>query len=875
MRPRLASTLHVAVVTAATAFLYFAAARLLVSLSAPPDGVVVAVWLSSGVSVAAYIVFGPIAALGAILGSAAFELSIGTPPLGAGGMALANAFSEFVAYWIIIRGKTGTLSLQRTGDVLRFLTAAVIASVSSATLGVADYVAFGVLRTADFWSNWLAMFGSVVVGILLLTPFLVHVAKVRGSTRGLAGGAELALTILAVTMTTLLWQSTILPDQAREPALILVALPLVFAAFRFSPLSMSITMVSFGLAASIGAMQRLSNASMPTSESLFTLQFMMSSVATVSYFLFSIVSERGQAHESLRLAAKVFENSNDGIVITLADGTIVDVNDAYTRIHGLTRESVIGRNPRIWKSECHPPEFYEEMWRSLTTRGEWRGEIWDRRADGSLVPKWQSIAAVKDEHGKTSHYVGVFSDITAIKEAEDRLKKLATHDPLTDLPNRNLAKDRLAEAITRGRRQDTSVALMFFDLDGFKNVNDSLGHAKGDELLVQVAGRVSSLLRASDVVARQGGDEFIVVVPDIRDMQDVDALAHRLLESISRPYQLGSEAAHVSASMGIAVFPLDGDDPATLIQHADVAMYRAKELGRNRAQYFSAQLKDDFHRRMRIESGLRNALDRRQFFLEYQPQVDLRTGSISGVEALLRWRTEDGVVVGPDEFIPVAEESGLIVPIGEWVLHQACRDVAALRAGGFPDMIVAVNFSTRQFGEPDFVARIGRALRVAGLPAAALRLEVTETALMYDPEDAAGKLEALRREGVHISLDDFGTGYSSLKYAHRFSPGELKIDHYFVRGIPEVADSRAIVLATLALARSLGIEAVAEGTETEEQVRFLRAQACCRAQGYYFSRPLRIEELVRLLERGPFDLPAEAPHLPVSQPAGERRIISA
>lgn len=858
MKARLRSTLRNSLICVVVAISYYLSARALIALSAPPNGAVLAVWLPAGISVGAMLVFGPIAGVGSFLGSALFELTMGIPPAGALGMATVNVVSELTAYFIIAGWHRKPFSLASRSTVLRFIAAAVAGAGLSATFGVIDYILVGILDWSDFVSNWVTMFGAVVMGIVLIAPFIVFAIRDRRSLREWLRAPDFAPAVALLMAGSFAWQGAILPPTAREPVLILVILMMIFGAFRFPPLKMSLAAIAFASAAIAGAANRLAGASdVPAFASLFVLQLMTCSVASIGYFVAAMVNEQNRSHEKLRLAAKVFESSREGIIITDAGGTIVDVNDAYTRLHGFPREFMVGKNPRIMKSDVHPDEFYDAMWHSLRERGEWSGEVWDVRADGSLIPKLQSIVAVKDERGRTSHYVGVFSDITQIKDAERQLKQMATHDALTGLPNRLHLSEDLTAAMSRAERQGKQVAVVFFDLDNFKNVNDALGHASGDELLVQVAQRTTAVVRNSDIVARQGGDEFMVVLPDIEEVQDVERLAERLLDAIGEPYQLGLDQAHVTASIGIALFPGDAIDATSLVKHADVAMYRAKELGRNRSQFFSADLQAELYRRMEIETGLRQALDCGAFFLLYQPRVNLRTGQVIGAEALVRWRREDGVQIMPDEFIPVAEEAGLIIPLGEWVLRAACKDLAEMRGSGLTDLRVSVNISARQFRETDVAGIVARTLEEYGLAAEALELEVTETALMYDPDTAAEKIRAVQALGVRVWLDDFGTGFSSLKYVRMFKPDGLKIDRYFTQGLPDDSDARAIVIATIALAQSLEIDTVAEGPETEEQVRFLQEWECSEGQGFFFSRPIPREELAELMASGPFRLPSE------------------
>ena len=397
------------------------------------------------------------------------------------------------------------------------------------------------------------------------------------------------------------------------------------------------------------------------------------------------------------------------------------------------------------------------------------------------------------------------------------------------------------------------MAINFVDIDHFKNVNDTLRHAQGDELPIQATCRLTSVVREGDMVGRQGGDEFVIVASDLEDTRDLEGFTNRLLETMRQPYQLGDDQVNVSISVGIAVFPSDGSDVETLVKHADVALYRAKELGRDRSQFFSGEPQDEFHRLVQIEHGLRKAIKTEQLFVLYQPQVDLLTGRIEAVEALVRWRMPHGSVSLPDEFIPIAEESGLIIPLGEQVLRRGCENMAELRAEGF-DLKVAVNFSACQSRQVNIPELLRAVLTESGLAPEVLEVEVTETTLMSSSKDTALKIAAIREQGVRISLDDFGTGYSSLEYVRLFSPDRLKIDRFFTQGAPADPGARAVVLAAVALAQNLDTEAVAEGVEAVEQLQFLRENGFLHVQGFLFSKPVPLAELRRLLYAGPYDL---------------------
>jgi len=569
------------------------------------------------------------------------------------------------------------------------------------------------------------------------------------------------------------------------------------------------------------------------------------------------VTEERRATEVLLLARQVFDTANDAIVVTLlsADQPVIDVNNAFCRLTGRSRDDTIGKDIRSFRSDRHPPEFYKAIEEGLPAIGlRWQGEVWQTRADGTGFPSWLSLSVAEDDQEHVRHIVRVFTDITEIREAEEEIRHNATHDPLTGLPNRFLLDDRLEHDLAEAKRVGSGLAVLLLDLDDLKNINDTLGHAQGDVLLVEVAKRIAKVLRESDSVGRVGGDEFTIILTDVKDPAQVESTARRLLEAVASPCRLGAEDVHITASIGVALFPTDGMDATSLNQHADLAMQGAKRLGRDKIQFFSEDLQESLDRRMIVEKELWGADEEERYFLLYQPQVDLVTGRITGVEALVRLRSRDGTVLSPTEFIPVAEGSGLIFVLGDWVLRTACAELAILHKIA-PDLIMSVNLSAREFNEIHATS-LHEVLRVCGVEERYVELEITETAFLADPQEAATRLEQMRgTTGLRLSLDDFGTGYSSLSYVRMFHPDTIKIDQSFVRPLPDDCEAQAIVLSTIALAKGLHATVIAEGPETEEQVRFLRANGCDRAQGFYFSSPVPPDELTLLLRGGPFTLP--------------------
>ncbi|MBA4093338.1 MAG: hypothetical protein C0489_04550 [Candidatus Accumulibacter sp.] len=551
----------------------------------------------------------------------------------------------------------------------------------------------------------------------------------------------------------------------------------------------------------------------------------------------------------LRVWAKVFESGTEAMLITDPASRIIEVNDTFTRITGYTRDEAVGQTPRLLNSGHHDAAFYRAMWESLTRTGAWAGEIWNRRKDGSVYPEWLSITAAHDENGQITNYVSAFSDISERKAYEVRLRHLAEYDPLTKLPNRTLLRDRLTHAIGLAARKGGKIAVLFLDLDRFKNINDSLGHAIGDQMLIEAARRLRSAVRGSDTVSRLGGDEFVLLLTELETPDHAAHVAEKLLQVVAEPFSLEGHELNVTPSIGIALFPEDGADPDALLKNADTAMYHAKENGRNNFQFFAPAMNVRVSEHLALENSLRQALTRNELALHYQPQFDLASGRLIGYEALMRWHSPTLGTVPPGKFIPIAEESGLIQPLGQWALNEACRQNAQWRADGLPVQPVAVNLSAVQFRHGNIVALIEQALRNSGLPPALLEVEVTESVLMEDIEQVAQTLQRIKRLGITLAIDDFGTGYSSLSYLKRIRFDKLKIDRSFINGLPDAADNAALTVAIIGMAANLGLGTIAEGVETEAQRDFLRRHGCRQVQGYLYARPLDAAALAERLAR--------------------------
>ena len=543
------------------------------------------------------------------------------------------------------------------------------------------------------------------------------------------------------------------------------------------------------------------------------------------------------AEASLRQLSLAVEQSPNTIVITDLAARIEYVNQAFTQITGYSAQEAIGQNPRFLQSGQTPRETFQELWQDLSAGRVWKGELTNKRKDGSIYIESAIISPVRQADGRITHYLAVKENITERRQAEARMRHLANFDQLTGLPNRHLLNERLDQAISETARNGSAMAVMFLDLDHFQNINDSLGHSIGDRYLVEVSARLKAAVREEDTVARLGGDEFILLFPGI-DADAAAVIASKLIESVSQPCHIDQHELVDTPSIGIAIYPEDGHSGEELLKNADIAMNRLKQGTRNDFRFFTPEMQAHSTRTMLLLSALRQALARGELHLHYQPQISLRDGGVIGAEALLRWRHPELGNISPAEFIPLAEDSGLIIPIGEWVLHSAAAQMKRWQEAGLPLQVVAVNLSAVQFHQPDLPERVTHILEQVGLAPERLELELTEAVAMDDPQGAVAMMDKLHARGIRLSIDDFGTGYSSLSYLKRFNVYKLKIDQSFVRDLTEDPEDKAIVTAIINLASSLGMQTIAEGVETPGQLAFLRLQGCHEVQGYYFSKPL-------------------------------------
>ncbi|MGH1432302.1 MAG: EAL domain-containing protein [Neptuniibacter sp.] len=556
------------------------------------------------------------------------------------------------------------------------------------------------------------------------------------------------------------------------------------------------------------------------------------------------ISERKKRELELQLSSTVLETASEGVMVTDFKNKIIKVNKAFTDITGFSDDDVIGKQPAILKSNLHDKYFYKSIYQSLADHGRWAGEIKNKRKNGEVYPQWLSISSMYDDESKLIGYVALFNDITLRKEQEEKITYQANYDSLTGLANRHLMQDYFQRAILHAERYEKQVALLFIDLDRFKQVNDSLGHAFGDRLLQEAALRLNQQMRRTDIASRLGGDEFAVIIPDVTKLEEVESVARKVTRIFSEPFTLDSHELFISASIGITFYPDDGSTTKTLLRNADNAMYKAKEAGRNRYQFYTQQMHDDASRRHKVENALRRACSNNEFTLNYQPIVNAETLKIVGCEALIRWENSELGAVRPDEFIPIAEELGVIEEIGTWVLNEACTKAGELPQELKADFSISVNVSSYQFQTGRLIPKIQKALSESGISPSQIVLEITERLMLDDDEMILWQMEKLQEIGVSLSIDDFGTGFSSLSYLHKYPINTLKIDRSFMQGIESDGKIQDLVQAIIAMSHRLGLKTVAEGIEQKSQSDFLASNGCDFIQGYFYGKPMKFNELL-------------------------------
>lgn len=564
----------------------------------------------------------------------------------------------------------------------------------------------------------------------------------------------------------------------------------------------------------------------------------------------TIPDDQSIVEKELMVARKIYEHVEEAILYTDQKSRILYVNPAFEIATGYSKEEVLGKNPSILKSGYHQKDFYNILWKDMNEKGYWKGEIWNKRKNGEIYPEWLTISTITNKYGDITNYVSIFSDITVHKQNEEQIQKLANYDVLTGTANRYLLTQEFQRLLEIASQHNQMLAVLFLDLDRFKLINETLGHHYGDLLLKKVSSRIKWLLKKKDVMARFGGDEFVIVLPNIKFEQEAVKMANDIIVALKEPFFLKEQEVYATTSIGIAIYPVNGEDTDQLIKNAAKGMYKAKSNGRNNFELF-----DEGHhpqnqsRRMVLENRLRKAIQNDELSMNYQPQVELKTGKIKGIEALLRWKHPDLGSISPGEFIPIAEETGLIIPISEWVIQQVCKEVKRLHDVGYNELKVSINISGLHFNQSYFVKDVSEIIRNANMNPNLVELELTESVIMANAKESIDELVDVKQNGMKVSIDDFGTGYSSLSYLKRFPIDTLKIDQSFIRNLTSYSDDAAIVRAIIMMAKSLQLEIIAEGVENREQLDFLRQEKCDIIQGFYVSKPLPFSELEEFLEK--------------------------
>jgi diguanylate cyclase (GGDEF)-like protein/PAS domain S-box-containing protein len=549
----------------------------------------------------------------------------------------------------------------------------------------------------------------------------------------------------------------------------------------------------------------------------------------------------------VKIAKKVFESTSEGVMVTDSRGRIISVNPAFEIVTGYSADEVIGNNPSILQSGVHDEAFYQSMWKQIYDTGFWKGEIWNKRKNDELYPEWLTISIIKDDNGNVTNFVGVFSDISDQKYAEKQLRYLAHYDSLTGVANRYSLNKRLEGLLQTAEKYHQQLAILFLDLDRFKQVNDALGHNYGDLLLKQVSSRLKGLLKNKDMIARLGGDEFVIVLPNLKHPKEAIHIAELIIEALSKSFLLDSYEVYVTASIGISLYPIDGVDAETLLKNADKAMYDAKSSGKNQYELYHQEMHQNESRQMLLETYLRKALDRNELYLVYHPIVDAKTFEIVSVEALVRWKQKKLGDIPPSEFIPLAEETGLIIPISEWIIQKACEDLNNMHLSG-SKIRMSINVSALHFNQVGFIKSLQGIFQKTNVSTRHIVLELTESMIMPNAIETVDKLVKLKQLGIKLSIDDFGTGYSSLSYLNRFPLDTLKIDQSFIKGIAMYKEDNAIVEAIIMMAHRLNLKVVAEGVENKKQYELLKKENCDYIQGYYITKPLPKHKLLALLQ---------------------------
>lgn len=831
------------------------------------------VWPSTGIAISALLFFGTRCWPGIFLGALVTNMWTSTP-IAASLMIASGNTLEAVFACLLIVAFTNRYPFDTISNIVKFVTIVIFATMISATIGVLSLLVNDIIQFNVFSLLWLTWWLGDLVGALVVTPFLLAWLKInKKELRSYLSLDALLVVIFTFVIAAIVFSGWFPLGEENYP-LAFIYLPVaLWSAYRFQLSGATLVILAITAFAIYGTLNGYGPFVRESiNESLLLLQSFIAIVMITTLIMTASMNENRKANKELaksqdelkqivrqqtgdlqsaadeiELAASVFNESVESIVITDKYANILRVNPAFTQITGYCADEVMGKNINLLRSGRQNKEFYHEFWSTLLTKKSWQGEIWDKRKNGEIFPAWQTITAVRDKAGDIFQYISIFSDISEKKLSEERIYHLAHFDSLTELRNREAFRDQLEKAIAHASRQDVQLALLYIDLDNFKLINDASGHPVGDLLLKHFAKRISNSVREEDTVARFGGDEFVILIANIQDAQTAVFVAEKILEEMAKPILLDHYEVVVTGSIGISSYPTDGLDADMLLKNADVAMYKAKGKGRNNYQFFTAAMNEQAEERLTLENDMRKALLKSEFVLHYQPQLDLNSGEIIGCEALVRWQHPTRGLIFPGQFIFVAEQSGLIRELGAWVMRSACEQQRRWYQETLKEITIAVNVSARQFLSQQLIVDIQQIINDTGIEPGCLELELTESIIMEYVEENIRVLESLHGMGVKLAVDDFGTGYSSMAYLKRFPIDKLKIDRGFVQDIAVDDDDAAIVRAITVLAQSLHLKVIAEGVETSEQLQFLKGIGCDEMQGFYFSRAIPADDMTKLI----------------------------
>jgi len=828
--------------------LYFLSAHLSLQL-ATVEGIISPVWFAAGFALAGVLLHGYRVLPGIWIGGLTALLMHQLPPVSAAVIASGESLAALLAALLLKRIGPPHKLLSNTRNTLSLILYGVLAApLVSALTGVAMLFFSAALDDGNLPHTLFAWWAGEATGSILVAPFVL---AWRTQTAGKATRHKWELAALAATtlFTGALLFGGILP--AAYPISYLPFPLLAWSILRFKHRTATTLLLTISAIALWGTLSGNGPFILPdTDHAMILLQFYIAVLCITALMVKAAISERQQITSRLALAGKVITHSPDGIIVTDPRGIILSGNPAFFQNTGFQKSDIIGKSIQQLTSVHHSDDFFTNIWRQLRSTGHWEGEIWNRNNSGEILPQWLHLTAITDSNRHTTHYLGIYSDVSHQKQIQERIHRLAYYDILTGLPNRQLFTDRLNQAIKYSGRHSRRLALFLLDLDRFKNINDTLGHSIGDKILQMTAERLSKYIRQTDTLARLGGDEFTIVVQDINEDFDAILVAEKVVKAFQDPLNVEGHELFITPSIGISVFPNDGNTSDELTKHADTAMYRAKELGGNGFQFFAADMSDPVRWNLTVENALRRAIEQESIQILYQPQFDLRSGNIIGLEALARWHHKGPEETPPETFIKVAEDTGLIHRMGDQIIESACRQAVQRANEGYNNLRVAINISPLQLKQADFPERLRRIIDKYGISPKMIELEITESSLMENAGIMENLINLLSVQGFKIAVDDFGTGYSSLSYLKRLSIDRIKIDSSFIQEIPGNNNDAAICRAIISMAHNLKLRVIAEGVESEAQMEFLRQERCDEVQGFIYSQPVGPSEVSEMIRQG-------------------------